>query len=169
MNSIYRFGATALIVGSAMACANIAQAITIAPPTPLTVDALTVNGPSVSYNFKTGDWHEFTFTVGAGQTDDLSAGNAHDNLTIENFTGTGTFISGPTEHDVPFSLAYTAGSYDVYIELTSDPDPDNSISLTGVSTTPLPATLPLFAGGLGFVGYLARRRKQSGKQALVAA
>lgn len=28
--------------------------------------------------------------------------------------------------------------------------------------TPLPATLPLFAGGLGFVGYLTRRRKKNG-------
>lgn len=38
-----------------------------------------------------------------------------------------------------------------------------------VSTTPLPATLPLFAGGLGFVGYLTRRRKKSRTQALAAA
>jgi hypothetical protein len=37
------------------------------------------------------------------------------------------------------------------------------------SATPLPATLPLFAGGLGFVGYLTKRRKQNAKQALVAA
>ena len=28
-----------------------------------------------------------------------------------------------------------------------------------LSATPLPASLPLFAGGLGFVGYLAKRRK----------
>jgi hypothetical protein len=35
--------------------------------------------------------------------------------------------------------------------------------------TRIPATLPLFAGGLGFVGYLTRRRKQSSKQALAAA
>jgi hypothetical protein len=35
-----------------------------------------------------------------------------------------------------------------------------------IATTPLPATLPLFAGGLGFVGYLARRRRQSARQAL---
>jgi hypothetical protein len=28
-------------------------------------------------------------------------------------------------------------------------------------TTPLPTALPLFAGGLGFVGYLAKRRKKS--------
>jgi|SRR5665213_1123662 len=30
------------------------------------------------------------------------------------------------------------------------------------STTPLPGTLPLFAGGLGLVGMLVRRRKQKG-------
>jgi hypothetical protein len=35
--------------------------------------------------------------------------------------------------------------------------------------TPLPATLPFFASGLGFVGYLAKRHKRSAKQALVAA
>jgi hypothetical protein len=33
-------------------------------------------------------------------------------------------------------------------------------SLAPVSTTPLPATFPLFAGGLGFVGYLTRRKKR---------
>jgi hypothetical protein len=38
-----------------------------------------------------------------------------------------------------------------------------------VTATPLPATLPLFAGGLGFVGYLTRRRKQSSGQRLAAA
>lgn len=37
------------------------------------------------------------------------------------------------------------------------------------SATPLPATLPLFAGGLGFVGYLASRRRQKGKQARAVA
>ena len=31
--------------------------------------------------------------------------------------------------------------------------------LSGPTATPLPATLPLFAGGLGFVGYLTRRKK----------
>jgi len=41
--------------------------------------------------------------------------------------------------------------------------------VTGGSATPAPAALPLFAGGLGFVGYLTRRRKQSSKQALAAA
>jgi len=40
---------------------------------------------------------------------------------------------------------------------------------TPPGTTPLPATLPLFAGGLGFVGYLARRKKRKAGQALAAA
>ncbi len=38
-----------------------------------------------------------------------------------------------------------------------------------VTATPLPATLSLFAGGLGFVGFLAKRRKQNAKQAIAAA
>jgi hypothetical protein len=44
-----------------------------------------------------------------------------------------------------------------------------SFGASVLSTTPLPATLPLFAGGLGFVGYLTRRRKRSSKSALAAA
>jgi len=42
--------------------------------------------------------------------------------------------------------------------------------LSGEATlTPLPATLPLFAGGLGIVGYLTGRRKRKTGQALAAA
>ena len=40
---------------------------------------------------------------------------------------------------------------------------DNSIGLDNISfaaATPLPAALPLFAGGLGMIGLLARRRKR---------
>jgi hypothetical protein len=43
---------------------------------------------------------------------------------------------------------------------------DVSVGQVGVGATPLPAALPMFAGGLGFVGFLARRRKQ---KALAAA
>ena len=38
-----------------------------------------------------------------------------------------------------------------------------------LTATPLPATLPLFAGGLGFVGYLSGREKRKTGQALAAA
>jgi hypothetical protein len=57
--------------------------------------------------------------------------------------------------DVDF---YNAQDWNITPKISFDLDP-----------TPLPATLPLFAGGLGLIGYLTRRRKQSGKQALAAA
>ena len=50
----------------------------------------------------------------------------------------------------------------------SNSDPGNWTTTTSVAATPLPATLPLFAGGLGFVGYLTRRKK-SMASALTAA
>ena len=37
------------------------------------------------------------------------------------------------------------------------------------SATPLPGALPLFAGGLGFVGFLLRRRKRTDAAAFAAA
>jgi hypothetical protein len=57
--------------------------------------------------------------------------------------------------DVDF---YNAQDWDITPKISFDLDP-----------TPLPATLPLFAGGLGFVGCLTRRRRQSAKRALAAA
>ena len=48
----------------------------------------------------------------------------------------------------------------------------DQVTLTGDDTstaTPLPTTLPLFAGGLGFVGDLAKRRKKNAASALTAA
>jgi hypothetical protein len=38
-----------------------------------------------------------------------------------------------------------------------------------VSSTPLPAALPLFAGGLGIVGFLAGRKKRKAKEQLAVA
>ena len=47
-------------------------------------------------------------------------------------------------------------------------DLNQSIFPSIVSAT-LPATLPLFAGGLGLVGFLAQRRKRKNAAALAAA
>jgi hypothetical protein len=47
--------------------------------------------------------------------------------------------------------------------------PDNSGSQTlSVTATPLPAALPLFAGGLGIMGLIGGRRRKSKKQSALA-
>jgi hypothetical protein len=43
------------------------------------------------------------------------------------------------------------------------------VGLFDLTPTPVPATLPLLAGGLVFLGYLALRRKQNEKQGFAAA
>jgi hypothetical protein len=94
-----------------------------------------------------------------------------------NTTPTGPALAANSTLTFSFDVTLSSGSFAGY-------DPDFKINWDGtknnydlvsealapsLTATPLPATLPLFAGGLGLVGYLTRRRKQSGKQALAAA
>jgi hypothetical protein len=51
---------------------------------------------------------------------------------------------------------------------------DGSVSSAGayepeLSATPLPATFPLFAGGLGVFGFISRRKKRNAEKALATA
>jgi hypothetical protein len=55
------------------------------------------------------------------------------------------------------SLGLTAGVYNYTYGSAADQDYTVEI---GVAATPLPAALPLFAGGLGMVGFLSRRGKR---------
>jgi hypothetical protein len=95
--------------------------------------------------------------------------------------GGGDFSFGPTEAALsPPALSFYEGSGTFNISLLLNVVSSDSVdafvtwesfegeglTLTytygpAVSATPLPATLPLFAGGLGFVGYLTRRRKRA--------
>ena len=77
-------------------------------------------------------------------------------------------------HDVySLSFVYTQTANNIEwdnngVITQSNPDELFQIAtLSSVSATPLPATLPLFAGGLGFIGYLTRRKKRA--QAVAAA
>jgi hypothetical protein len=65
------------------------------------------------------------------------------------------------------SFTIASGTDLVFIEPDCGPIPCAGRSITGGSldevpaATPLPAALPLFAGGLGMVGFLARRKKRN--------
>ncbi len=81
-----------------------------------------------------------------------------------------------TYSGVSSDVSSLANTYLGYVETGIWDTPDYNVSLLSESgdqnlgfVTPLPAALPLFAGGLGFVGYLTGRKKRRAGQALAAA
>jgi len=76
----------------------------------------------------------------------------------------GTVVVSPmTVTNTPTAETLTAG-VTYFLELASSGAPDgaaaSSATVTVPSTVPLPAALPLFASGLGLMGFWGRRRKQ---------
>jgi hypothetical protein len=77
------------------------------------------------------------------------------------------------------SNTWNIGNYGGYYLLDANSDPSGVLSgavpgfnfsiTEETSTTPLPAALPLFAGGLGLMGLLARRKKRKSSAATAAA
>jgi hypothetical protein len=115
-------------------------------------------------------------------------GNGTNVFTVQNPPGSGGFN---VEIDNIFYSGANALSYQGGIALllvngatfylSADGNPGGSGEGTGgyygaegaatidLLATPLPAALPMFAGGLGFLGYLAKRRKKKATSAVVAA
>ena len=125
-------------------------------------------------------YYAFSFSIGVGATDYLNVSYPYNPSSTANVANPSEELtlqigSGPvTDYDNTngFSVAFTDGTYLVTMGLVNNTDPTNSISLTSTAlyaTTPIPATLPLFAGGLGFIGYLTGRKKRKAGQALAAA
>jgi hypothetical protein len=81
----------------------------------------------------------------------------------------GPFSGAPPSQDATddTSLASSPASYSLTAEYTGTvtaeaPGTNNTINAEiDLSATPLPATLPLFAGGLGLLGVFGRRKKQN--------
>ncbi len=96
-----------------------------------------------------------------GGTGNNSLGYSNANASIDNFLPsifeTGTFtLSGISD------LVVSS------VEIEFGTGPDSTTDPLALTTTPLPAALPLFAGGLGMIGLFGRRRKQKALDALAA-
>ena len=129
----------------------------------------------------------FTGTVGGNSVTLAATGtlNGNDNLVFP--VGT-TFVGPPVvagstsyvsvsdldSHGIAFTTS--AGTFDIFgfdePNTTPAPSPTNNnyaeegaagfgVGTFALTATPLPAALPLFAGGLSLVGFLSRRRKRN--------
>ncbi len=79
-------------------------------------------------------------------------------------------ISNFTTSPVFTEMVYAQTSEGNYDNFTTPGVSTGSVTVTpAVSSTPLPAALPLFACGLGVMGFLAKRRKRKNTAALAAA
>jgi hypothetical protein len=106
----------------------------------------------------------------------LSTDTLNSNNTLSSATSSVTILyqSGPTTTGTYVLNNYdlAAGTYvlDTYLgscgagqscsDNDTSTDPVYAVGFTDPPTTPLPAALPLFAGGLGALGLLGRRRKR---------
>jgi len=103
----------------------------------------------------------------------LSIIRVSDNAVIGSVSGTAV---GTTGESLALSLTnalFPGVAY--YIQVTGDVTP--GIQYTGLqnvtpgtlqASTPIPAALPLFATGLGFLGFWSRRRKSKGGSGLIS-
>ena len=79
--------------------------------------------------------------------------------------------NGPSILDFNISsyIFRTTTGFAVYYQINDGTATSTDFSALDVTSTPLPAALPLFAGGLGMVGFLAGRRKRKNAAAIAAA
>ena len=184
MRKIRRLGlTTALVLSAAAYSASAASAATV---TYTFVDA-SATFPSVGTS-------DFSGTFG-WDNDPGTGYITFANITVTGFdAGTYTYLANSGgDHASGFEFAVTSTSssnaFDLYFNYFDgvSNDPINNAyygtegnvsasnidsSVTGYATpnpTPLPATLPLFAGGLGVIGLLSGRRKRQNAAAIAAA
>ena len=170
-----RFGASALIVAGLIAVGFSAPArASVVYNLTLTATSDSDSTPLTMYD-GTG-----TITLSSAPSPTMQTNYASAPVTFsidgESFSGTATsvqFLDGNFRNATfseqigssPFRFVLdTTGVFAFYYD--NELQEAAGTITSSLATTPLPATLPLFAGGLGFVGYLTRRKKNA--QALAA-
>jgi len=157
--------------GSGTISLNLSMPVTNSNGTGYPVDAIT--GTFSSTNI-TGT---VTGTVGPNfALDDLVYPSAPGGFIVDDF-GLGIAVMIDPTHTYQLAIGAanaTPGKYNVTCCGSDEPIygydlVSFDLSMPPPSTTPLPAALPLFAGGLGTIGILARRRKRRRETAAAAA
>jgi hypothetical protein len=117
-------------------------------------------GGSATYNFA-GPATELSLLWGSPDSyNSLTFYSGLNGTGTDLFSITGSQLSIQTYgHDL-VDLTMTGGTFESVV-LDSGENAFEFADLQDALLTPLPATLPLFAGGLGFVGYLTRRKKRA--------
>jgi len=142
---------------------------------------LNLNGPGV-YNSTDvlltntyppgGAFDVLTITLSSAVTAfglDFAAGQNPTSFTLNNGFDSSS-IAASTDYSSPGFVGFI--SSDPFNTITLSVDSPNGWAVQDAvtaSATPLPAALPLFAGGLGMVGFLARRKKRKAQSDLAAA
>jgi hypothetical protein len=85
--------------------------------------------------------------VGDDEELQVPSGYVSGNPLSDTLTFTGTTLAALGLTDGTYTWTWDSGANDVVLYV-------------GVAATPLPAAFPLFASGLGFIGFLTKRRKR---------
>ena len=132
----------------------------------------TVTGPnalltidSVINNYNTTDQQIQSFTIALFHNSGTTSGPTADGLVSTNTGAAPGAPPGLQTASLTASVSSLLDTGQYFLEVTGTTGTTGTqysgpFKFEPVATTPLPAALPLFAGGLGVLGFLAKRRKR---------
>ena len=153
-------------LSAALAAAGCAFVLSVVPffPTQAEANTITVDVEPLVFT-------PSSVTINLGDTVHWEFDNGSFPVEVESGATAGIFVSNGTfQSTVSFDFTFSvAGFYPYFDAVTGHAEEGafGSITVLPAATTPLPAALPLFASGLGALGFFGWRRKR--KNAAVAA
>lgn len=122
----------------------------------LDIGGLTLSTPDINSGTATTTFFKFTLDGGALTAGDFTVIHDDGFAIFSDGTREGG-LNGPTSQKTT-NVAFDAGEFSLlYVATNGDP----SVLNVDFEAVPVPAALPLFAGGLGLLGLARRRRKQA--------
>jgi hypothetical protein len=136
----------------------------------ITLNSLNITaGSAISFCYSAS---AYTCDGVAFSADELVVGGIFDGTPLVQFNpSTNDFvlqISNFTSSPVFTEMVYAQTAEGNFDNFTTPGVSTGTVTVTGVSATPIPAALPLFAAGLGVMGFLTKRRKRKSGAAIAA-